>query len=465
MRFLPTVGRHDGQRSLPHLTDGVHIASPLIWECTRFCLAPDAEPRVSAALMLAGAEIMGTASASTHFVGVFDARMVRIYRPLGVAPDILGAEGEGRDRDQRGPLGTSSRRCWAGPRLARRGRLGRAVGATGSTARLRRPPREDAPVGLNRVWRAARGDGGRVRGHDRSRAPVLRRSGRSLRHRGRGCCAARAWISRKAPPRPAEVAGLGVLAVVGKAGSGKTMLLCQAGRGAAGRRASRPSRAITRAAGGKDRRTLAILAPTNKAASVLRNHGVPATTIHRILYTPVYDPEYEKIAEWLTGTRRAPGDRGADRRGARPGGRHSTGPSSRSPARWRRRGCRGSDFITGWKRREEPLDIGFVDEASMLDDRQFDDLKEIFPSLVLFGDPAQLAPGEPVGLDGVRRHCRGRARSSCTASTGRTTDNPILDLAHALARPGAELRGLRAHDARTRAAIRASSWRSASMPT
>ena len=29
--------------------------------------------------------------------------------------------------------------------------------------------------------------------------------------------------------------------------------------------------------------------------------GVPATTIHRILYTPVYDPEYERIAEWLTG--------------------------------------------------------------------------------------------------------------------------------------------------------------------
>ena len=51
----------------------------------------------------------------------------------------------------------------------------------------------------------------------------------------------------------------------------------------------------------KDRRTLAILAPTNKAASVLRLRGVPATTIHRILYTPVYDPQYEKIAEWLAG--------------------------------------------------------------------------------------------------------------------------------------------------------------------
>ena len=38
-----------------------------------------------------------------------------------------------------------------------------------------------------------------------------------------------------------------------------------------------------------------------RAASVLRLRGVTATTIHRILYTPVYDPEYEKIAEWLAG--------------------------------------------------------------------------------------------------------------------------------------------------------------------
>ncbi len=47
----------------------------------------------------------------------------------------------------------------------------------------------------------------------------------------------------------------------------------------------------------RDARSLAVLAPTNKAASVLRNRGVPATTIHRILYTPVYDPQYEQIAD------------------------------------------------------------------------------------------------------------------------------------------------------------------------
>jgi acyl homoserine lactone synthase len=96
MRFLPTVGRTMVNEHFRHLTDGVHIASPLIWECTRFCLAPDASPRISAALMQAGGEIM-EGFGIAHFVGVFDARMVRIYRRIGAAPIVLGAEGEGRD--------------------------------------------------------------------------------------------------------------------------------------------------------------------------------------------------------------------------------------------------------------------------------------------------------------------------------------------------------------------------------
>ena len=91
-----------------------------------------------------------------------------------------------------------------------------------------------------------------------------------------------------------------VLAVVGKAGSGKTMLLAslyRALKGAGVEIVSGDYEGRKR----RDKRTLAVLAPTNKAASVLRLRGVPATTIHRILYTPVYDPQYEKIAEWLTG--------------------------------------------------------------------------------------------------------------------------------------------------------------------
>ena len=87
-----------------------------------------------------------------------------------------------------------------------------------------------------------------------------------------------------------------LLAVLGKAGSGKTMLLARLVADLAEARVELVS-GDYEGKRNKETRTLAVLAPTNKAASVLRGHGVPATTIHRILYTPMYDPEYEKIAE------------------------------------------------------------------------------------------------------------------------------------------------------------------------
>lgn len=223
-----------------------------------------------------------------------------------------------------------------------------------------------------------------------------------------------------------------VLAVLGKAGTGKTLLLA--------RLAEALSEAGVEVVSGdyesrraKERRTLAILAPTNKAASVLRTRGVPATTIHRIIYTPVYDPEFEKVAEWLAGDGERPKiealtDAALDRAKAFFE-KHGSVPGALAAA-----GLRGSDFITGWKRRDDPLDIGFIDEASMLDEKQFEDLKEIFPTLLLFGDPAQLAPVNQSGamvfetlpeprqikLDIVHRQDDG---------------NPILDLAHALGDP------------------------------
>jgi acyl homoserine lactone synthase len=70
---------HDDQRTFPRPDRRCAIQSPLIWECTRFCLSPSANlPAVAAALMLAGAS-SACASASTRRVGVFDARMLRIY--------------------------------------------------------------------------------------------------------------------------------------------------------------------------------------------------------------------------------------------------------------------------------------------------------------------------------------------------------------------------------------------------
>ncbi len=47
--------------------------------------------------MLAGGEIMKNMNVS-HYVGVFDARMVRIYKRIGSSPEVLGSMGEGRSR-------------------------------------------------------------------------------------------------------------------------------------------------------------------------------------------------------------------------------------------------------------------------------------------------------------------------------------------------------------------------------
>ncbi|MGH1413743.1 MAG: ATP-dependent DNA helicase [Pelagimonas sp.] len=223
-----------------------------------------------------------------------------------------------------------------------------------------------------------------------------------------------------------------VMALMGKAGSGKTLLLAElvkalenAGVGiVSGDFESKRSR---------ERRTLAVLAPTNKAAFVLRTRGVPATTIHRILYTPVYDPEFERVAEWLMGNDEQPDIEGLSDEGLERA-KASYELHKSIPAALAAAGLRGSDFITGWKRRDDPLDIGFVDESSMLDDRQFEDLKEIFPNLVLFGDPAQLPPVNQSG-EMVFEKVKASQKLELHRVHRQEADNPILDLAHALADP------------------------------
>ncbi len=231
---------------------------------------------------------------------------------------------------------------------------------------------------------------------------------------------------------PATRDGPGLLAVLGKAGSGKTLLLSHL-VGAMSDAGVDLVSGDYEARKTRDTRTLAVLAPTNKAASVLRGNGVPATTIHRILYTPLYDPEYEKIAEWLAGKGERP-DIEALSDTALARAKTFYGTNKSIPGALAAAGLRGSDFIIGWSRRQDPLDIGFVDESSMLDDRQFADLQEIFPTLILFGDPAQLAP---VGQSGAMAFDAVPIRRKVHLHRihRQTDDNPILDLAHALGDP------------------------------
>ncbi|EPX85538.1 acyl-homoserine-lactone synthase [Salipiger mucosus] len=107
MRLLPTTGRCMVNEHFLHLTGGVRIESPLIWECTRFCLARETEPGTASALMLAGGEVMQGFGVE-HYVGVFDSRMVRIYRRIGASPEVLGSQGDGREKVSVGLWGFSA---------------------------------------------------------------------------------------------------------------------------------------------------------------------------------------------------------------------------------------------------------------------------------------------------------------------------------------------------------------------
>ncbi|MEO1018762.1 MAG: acyl-homoserine-lactone synthase [Pseudomonadota bacterium] len=89
MRFLPTIGRTMVNEHFLHVTDGVKIMSPYIWECTRFCISPAAERGTATLLMLAGAKLMQEASIE-HFVGVFDRQMETVYKRIGASPTIVG---------------------------------------------------------------------------------------------------------------------------------------------------------------------------------------------------------------------------------------------------------------------------------------------------------------------------------------------------------------------------------------
>lgn len=95
-RLLPTTGDCMVNDHFAHVMGGAPLRSPFIWECTRFCLSRGAPGPVAAALVLAGAPFV-QAFGIRHVVGVFDARMVRIYRMIGASPEVLGAVGEGRE--------------------------------------------------------------------------------------------------------------------------------------------------------------------------------------------------------------------------------------------------------------------------------------------------------------------------------------------------------------------------------
>lgn len=94
MRLLPTLGKTMVKDHFSDITDGVSIESPFVWECTRFCISPTARPHAATKLMAAGGKVMKEFCIE-HFVGVFDRKMLPVYRMIGCVPTVVGwSQGE-----------------------------------------------------------------------------------------------------------------------------------------------------------------------------------------------------------------------------------------------------------------------------------------------------------------------------------------------------------------------------------
>ncbi len=96
-RLLPTTGPNLLKNSLAPLFDNpVDIASPFIWECSRFAvsqaLARPPTPRgvdpVTVELMIAACSLSLEAGVS-QLAAVFNPPMLRVYRRAGWAPEVL----------------------------------------------------------------------------------------------------------------------------------------------------------------------------------------------------------------------------------------------------------------------------------------------------------------------------------------------------------------------------------------
>ncbi|MDJ0820303.1 MAG: acyl-homoserine-lactone synthase [Paracoccaceae bacterium] len=94
MRFLPTTGRTMLAEHFSHLVERPYVDTR-IWECTRFCISPGSNSRVSAALLLGGM-LLGLHYRWSHSIGVFDARMLRVYKRIGWSPRVIGSDGSDR---------------------------------------------------------------------------------------------------------------------------------------------------------------------------------------------------------------------------------------------------------------------------------------------------------------------------------------------------------------------------------
>ena len=99
LRLLPTTGPNMLRDVFPQLLEeGEVVESETIWEGSRICaIMADGQPRRSKngvhyvmAELIAGIGEVALMAGLTQIVSVFDARILRVLRALGAAPEIIG---------------------------------------------------------------------------------------------------------------------------------------------------------------------------------------------------------------------------------------------------------------------------------------------------------------------------------------------------------------------------------------
>ncbi|MEM0977575.1 MAG: acyl-homoserine-lactone synthase [Pseudomonadota bacterium] len=87
MRLRPTLGRTLLEDIFPSMYRKEFRAEN-IWESTRFCVSPTDNGTGAVRVLLAG-QALGLAQGLTGSLGIYDVRMMRVYKRLGWAPEPL----------------------------------------------------------------------------------------------------------------------------------------------------------------------------------------------------------------------------------------------------------------------------------------------------------------------------------------------------------------------------------------
>lgn len=91
MRFRATTSANLTKEHFSFDVPDAIFVSPLIWECTRFCISDTAKKSVALNLFAAGAQVMKENDLQA-LVAVFDGRMERLYRRYGLIPEVIGSQ-------------------------------------------------------------------------------------------------------------------------------------------------------------------------------------------------------------------------------------------------------------------------------------------------------------------------------------------------------------------------------------